>query len=159
MLALMQDLVRHKAWADASLLAAIRAQPDAAQSEEILKLLHHVILANRFWLSLFLQRPFDREAEARQPENLEAIATVYRRTQGDELPWISRATAAELERSVETPFLPGRSFSVAEALMQVVTHSQGHRAQCAMRLRAAGGESPVLDFLLWLKDRAEPAWW
>lgn len=158
MLAMMQDLVRHKAWADAALFAAIRAHANAADDPELLRLLHHVILANRFWLSLFLDRAFDREGEARQPETLDAIAAVYRRTQEDELAWISRTEAGALQRRVETHYLPGRGFSVAEALMQVCMHSQGHRAQCAARLRSLGGEPPVLDFLLWLNERPVPAW-
>jgi len=54
---------------------------------------------------------------------------------------------------VETPFLPGSHFSVAQALTQVCLHSQGHRAQCATRLRLLGGTPPATDFILWVKDR------
>jgi uncharacterized damage-inducible protein DinB len=42
--------------------------------------------------------------------------------------------------------------------MQVVMHSQSHRGQCASRLRAAGGQPPTLDFIVWLKDRPAPVW-
>ena len=52
MLALLQDLVRHKAHANASLLRAVRNHEAAARDTEIRALLHHVILANRFWFSL-----------------------------------------------------------------------------------------------------------
>jgi uncharacterized damage-inducible protein DinB len=43
--------------------------------------------------------------------------------------------------------------------MQICLHSQGHRAQCASKLRALGGVPPVLDYVLWIKtDRPAPAW-
>lgn len=156
MTAMIQDLVRHKAWADAALVGAIRESAPADQ--ELLKLLHHMILANRFWLALCIGRPFDAEAESRVPDGLDSVTILYRQTQRDELEWISSITGADLSRRVETHYLPGQSFAVPEALMQVCMHSQGHRSQCAARLRSLGGTPPTLDFLLWLKDRPAPAW-
>jgi uncharacterized damage-inducible protein DinB len=42
---------------------------------------------------------------------------------------------------------------------QVVMHSQGHRAQNALRLRALGGAAPLTDYILWiLNDRPTPVW-
>jgi uncharacterized damage-inducible protein DinB len=159
MIATFQDLVRHKAHADTALLKAIREYEPAAQNQELLKVLHHAILANRFWLSLFLERPFSFEEESRVPEGLDAIADVYRTTQLDELEWVARIDPEDLERAVQTPFIPDKSFSVAQGLLQVCMHSQGHRAQCAARLRALGGAPPAADFILWLKDRPKPEWW
>ena len=73
------------------------------------------------------------------------------------------AACAELrqayERQLETPFLPGATFSVAEGIMQICLHSHGHRAQCATRLRQLGGTPPGTDFILWLKEkRPVPEW-
>ena len=156
MLAMLRDLVRHKAFANTALLVAIRRAEAAAHDDELRKLLHHILLANRFWLMLILELPFNREEEARIPESLEAIAQLYRETHALELNWICRAQEADLARSLETPFLPGHRFSVAQALTQVCLHSQGHRAQCASRLRLLGGTPPSTDFILWLKRRASP---
>ena len=36
--------------------------------------------------------------------------------------------------------------------MQVVMHSEHHRAQVAMRLRALGGAPPVTDYIIWVRD-------
>jgi uncharacterized damage-inducible protein DinB len=46
---------------------------------------------------------------------------------------------------------------VAQAIVQVCMHSQGHRAQCAKMLRRLGGAPPMTDFILWLANRAAPA--
>jgi len=74
------------------------------------------------------------------------------------LKWISQIQEADLARKLETPFIPGCSFSVAEGMMQVCMHSQGHRSQCATRLRLLGGTPPAMDFILWLKERPKPDW-
>jgi uncharacterized damage-inducible protein DinB len=158
MVAILQDLVRHKGYANASLLRAIRQHEEAAQDQELRKLLHHIILADRFWLHLSLGRPFAVEEESRLPDSLEAIATRYRETHDQELEWISQVREPDLGHTLETLFMPGRSFSIAQAVMQVCMHSHGHRAQCATRLRLLGGTPPAMDFILWLKDRPAPDW-
>jgi uncharacterized damage-inducible protein DinB len=157
-LALLQDLVNHKSHSDAAYLTAIRTHPLAAADPELLKTLHHILLANRFWLSLFLNRAFDLAAESKAAADIDTLAAQYRATQAEELGWISGVTESELQRRVETPFIPGRDFSVAEGLMQVCMHSHAHRAQCAIRLRSLGTVPPATDFVMWLKDRAAPVW-
>jgi uncharacterized damage-inducible protein DinB len=158
MIDLLQDLVRHKGYANAALLNAIRRHEPAAQNPELRKLLHHTILANRFWFSLILGRPFSRDEESRIPESLEEITTRYRETHGEELEWVSQLREPDLARRLETSSLPGHQFSVAQVTMQVCMHSHGHRAQCASRLRLLGGTPPVLDFVHWLKARPAPDW-
>jgi uncharacterized damage-inducible protein DinB len=158
MLALLQDLVRHKAFANASLLRAVRHHQAATQDDELLKLLHHIILANRFWLTLILGLPFRHEEESRIPETLEAIAEQYQETHALELEWISIARESDLTRMLETSFIPGRSFSVAQAVTQVCLHSHGHRAQCSTRLRLLGGTPPAVDFVHWLGERPGADW-
>jgi len=158
MLAMLRDLIRHKGHANACLLKAIRQHEPAAQDQQLRELLHHIILANRFWLSLTLGRQFDRTAEAQIPESLDAETELYRETAAEELKWISQIPESELDRILETPRLPGWKVSVAQAWMQVCMHSQGHRSQCASKLRALGGTPPATDFVLWVKDRPAAEW-
>jgi uncharacterized damage-inducible protein DinB len=158
MLTMLQDLIRHKAPADAAMFSAVRSHEPAARDPEVMDLLHHVLVANRFWLSLVLKREFSFAEEMRKPESLDALAKRYRQTQAEEIEWISRAQASDLDRTVETQYIPGRSFSVAQGLMQVCMHGNAHRAQCAMKLRALGGTPPASDFVVWLKDRPAPLW-
>ena len=49
---MLRDLVQHKAWASAALLTAIRNSDTAADDDGLRTLLHHILLANRFWLFL-----------------------------------------------------------------------------------------------------------
>jgi uncharacterized damage-inducible protein DinB len=153
MLGMLQDLVQHKNHANEVLLRAITEHEPAASDTELRRLLHHVILANRFWLFLFLDHPFDVDRESQVPESLQAVATLYRKTHKQESEWIIGLRESDLQRTLATPFIPDRSFSLPQALMQVCMHSHGHRAQCATRLRSLGGNPPATDFILWLKDR------
>lgn len=155
---MLKDLILHKWFANVSLIKAIRRHEPAAQDPELRKLLHHILLANRYWLLLSLGLPFAVEEESHIPDSLEAIMALYLETQEQELEWMSRAEEHDLARMLETPFIPGLTCSVSQAMMQVCLHSQGHRAQCAARLRSLGGEPPSLDFILWLRDRPSPNW-
>jgi uncharacterized damage-inducible protein DinB len=155
---MLQDLILHKGYANATLLKTIREHEGAAHDLELLKLLHHIILANRFWLRLILGLPFNVEEESRAPESFEAIAALYRETHAQEMEWLTQIREPDLERVLETPYLPNFSCSVAQAMMQVCLHSHGHRAQCATRLRVLGVTPPSMDFILWLKDRPLPNW-
>jgi uncharacterized damage-inducible protein DinB len=158
MLDMLRDLVRHKAHANASLQKAIRQHETSAQDTELRQLLHHIILANRFWLMLSLGLPFSVEQESQIPESLEALAMRYRQTHEQELKWISDAQESDLSRILETPFIPGQNFSIAQAFMQVCMHSHGHRAQCATRLRLLGATPPNMDFIVWLRERPAADW-
>jgi uncharacterized damage-inducible protein DinB len=158
MRAMLQDLIRHKGYIDAALLRAIRQHGPAADDSELLRLLHHILLANRFWLMLSTNKPFVLEEESRIPESLAALARRYQETHTEELAWASALTDEDLARTVESAFFPGTAFTVAQGFTQVCMHSHGHRSQCATRLRQLGGIPPVLDFIVWLQTRPPTDW-
>jgi len=158
MLGMLRDLVQHKAWASGALFAAIRKSDTASGDDALRALLHHIILANRFWLFSCLDRPIAVEEESRVPGSLPGVADLFRTTHELEADWIAHAGESDLARRLEGPLIPGGSCSVAQAYLQVCLHSQGHRSQCASRLRALGGEPPVTDFIVWLMDRPQAQW-
>lgn len=68
---------------------------------------------------------------------------------------------ASLARSVTIPWFPDPPciVSVAEALVQMAMHTQHHRGQNLSRLKAIGGKSVNVDFIIWLwKGRPVPRW-
>jgi len=158
MIEILRDLVRHKAHANASLLSAIRRYDRAADDDELRALLHHIILANRFWLMSCLGQPFAIDEESRLPASMAVLADQYRATHAQEWEWIAHATDADMARPLAGPLIPGGGCSVAEALMQVCLHSHGHRAQCATRLRLLGGTPPATDLILWVQTRPDADW-
>ena len=65
MLALLRDLVAHKGHANAALLSSVHQSPVAAADPDVCQLLHHVLVANRFWTLSILGLPFNAEEEER----------------------------------------------------------------------------------------------
>lgn len=155
---MLRDLVHHKAWASSVLLTAIQNSVRAADDDGLRTLLHHIILANRFWLFSCLDRPFTIDAESQVPGSLREVVELFRSTHVMEGKWVAEADDAVLERRLEGPLIPGGSCSIAQAYLQVCMHSQGHRSQCASRLRGLGGEPPVTDFIVWLVERPVAQW-
>lgn len=150
MLQMLRDLVAHKGHANAELLTAIRQNGAAVSDPELWELLHHILLANRFWLLTVLQRPFSLEEESRPSESFEALVQRYALTQSQESEWLATATESDLGRVLRDDRIPRGKCSVAQALVQVCLHSHGHRAQCAKLLRRHGAVPPMMDFILWL---------
>jgi uncharacterized damage-inducible protein DinB len=154
MLSTIEELMRHKGWANSKLLLAIQQHPSAAEDEELRKMFHHILVSNRFWLFAILGRPFSRDLEMQVPGNLAGIIERFRETEQLESDWLSKASEKDLERTLETRSSRlGIDASVKEALLQICMHTQGHRSQCAARLRALGGTPPGTDFILWIKEK------
>jgi uncharacterized damage-inducible protein DinB len=153
MLEMSRDLIAHKGHADTLLLDAIRKHPAAAADAEIVALLHHTLVASRFWFLTISGTSFVLERETAAPDALDALIGSYAAAQRDEEAWIARATVADLERVLENRLIPGGRCTVAQGIMQVCLHSHGHRAQAAKMLRQLGGAPPMTDFILWLSSR------
>jgi uncharacterized damage-inducible protein DinB len=158
MLSMLRDLVEHKGHANAALLEAIRQHTAASADGELWALLHHVLLANRFWLLAIVVQPFDHAHEAREAPTFAALVERFAALQAQEAAWLASASPADLDRTLRSPLIPGGACSVAQAWMQVCLHSHGHRAQAAKLLRRLGGTPPATDFILWLPTRPVAAW-
>ena len=158
MLTMLRALFAHQAWADAALLTAVRKHAPAAEDETLRKTLHHILMVQRYFLSLFVQAPFDSEIEMRIPASLDDFERRFRETHEGEIAFAGRVEEAELVRILEFPRFMGVRPSLADGMLQVVMHSQHHRGQCAARLRALGGSPPTMDYIIWTKDRPAPAW-
>jgi uncharacterized damage-inducible protein DinB len=158
MLRLLRDLVAHKGHANAALLGAVQGSASAAADVELLELLHHVLIANRFWICAVRRVPFIAAREASTPRAIASLLDAFRATQDEERTWISAATEEDCAATLTDPLIPGGECHVGEALVQVCMHSHAHRAQVAKILRRHGVVPPQTDFILWLTERRQPKW-
>ena len=158
MLQMLRELIAHKGHADAALLKAIRENTAASADPDVLDLLHHVLLANRFWITAVLGLPFVLEDESRRSDSFDALVQRYARSHAQEVRWLESASDADLERTLKNPLIPNGECSVAQAFMQVCMHSHGHRSQNAKLLRRHGGTPPPADFIAWLVSRPDADW-
>ena len=158
MLSLLRDLVAHKGYANAACLAAVRQNEGAAADAELVDLLHHILIANRFWITAVRRVPFVEAREANLARTLPSLIDAFRATQSEETAWIAAASEEDCAATLTHPLIPGGACSVGAALTQVCLHSQGHRAQIAKILRRHGGVPPQTDFIVWLIERQLPDW-
>ena len=116
MLSTIDELIRHKWWANAGLLHAIEEHPAAAEDEELRKMLHHILVANRFWLLTILGHAFVREDEMRIPGSLSGIVKRFKETERLESEWLAKATDPDLDRTLETVLHGSESMSRSNRL-------------------------------------------
>lgn len=147
---LVRDLVDHNGYANAAMLGAIRQHDAAVADRQLLGLLRHILLANRFWLLTVLGERFDLEQESPPSDAFDTLAQRFAATHERQSGWLASATEGDLTRVLKSDQIPGGQCSVGHAFVQVCLHSQGHRAQCAKLLRQHGGAPPMTDFILWL---------
>lgn len=158
MIEMIQDLVRHKGYANATLLAVVMQSPAASADAEIAELLHHVLIANRFWTSSIVGEPFVPDDEIRTSRALPALVDGFRAVQAIEEAWLATAADADLTKYVAGHLVPGGRCTVARAITQVCLHSLGHRSQCAKLLRRHGITPPMTDFIMWVVERPAAQW-
>lgn len=158
MLSLLRDLIAHKGHANAALLASVQRSEAAAADGEVMDLLHHILIANRFWIATVRREPFVESRHANVERTLPSLLDAFRRTQDEEAAWIADATEDECAATLTHPLIPGGACTVGAALTQVCLHSHAHRAQLAKLLRRHGGVPPQNDFILWLVERPSPDW-
>jgi uncharacterized damage-inducible protein DinB len=117
-------------------------------------MLLHILVSNRFWLFTILERPFDREVEMLVPDTFADLIERFEETEQLESQWLSSIAESDLERTLLTRTSRlGIDVSVRDAILQTCMHTQGHRSQCATRLRALGGTPPGTDYILWIKEK------
>jgi uncharacterized damage-inducible protein DinB len=106
MLTLIKDLFLCQAWADATLLASVIAEPQAGNDERLLWILNHTITVQRYFLSLVLNRSFDFAAAQKAPGSLRALAAIYRETESEFRDCLSVLREEDLaSRSLNVPFI------------------------------------------------------
>jgi uncharacterized damage-inducible protein DinB len=156
--AALRDLFRHMRWADAEVWHGVLRMGDAANDEPLRSLLLHLHTVQQVFLDVWKQRPlatpevsifahatdihawslpYYAEAEA-FIESLDERALMQAVT----MPWAA-AMARHLGVPPATPTL-------GETIFQVTSHSTYHRGQVNARLRAIGGEPPLVDYIAWI---------
>ena len=155
---MLRDLVLHKGWANATLLTAVAQSPAASADVDITELLHHVLVANRFWAASIAGEPFVVNEELQSSRALPSLVDGFRAVQMREDAWLAHAADADLATPVVGPLVPGGKCTVAQAITQVCLHSLGHRAQCAKLLRRHAVALPTTDYILWVVERPAACW-
>ena len=153
-------------WADEEVWRAVLTCDGACVDATIQGLLLHLHVVQRAFLAAWKGRAltFPDPSEFQSIAELHAwTATYYAEARAfldavDEdalarrvvMPWASEL-ARELGRQPDAP-------TMGETMVQVTSHSTYHRGQVNSRLRAVGGQPPLVDYIAWIwYGRPSPA--
>jgi uncharacterized damage-inducible protein DinB len=162
----LSELFRHMQWADGEVWRSVLAC-EAAQRDEVLKgLLLHLHVVQRAFLSVWKQQSLAFPAADEFP-SLADLRAWAAPCYGEAQTFLDALDEAALAQPVTMPWAaqlaqqlgraPGAP-TLAETMFQVTSHSTYHRGQVNARLRAVGGEPPLVDYIAWIWfDRPSPA--
>lgn len=123
-------------WANREVLANLRAAP--AASPQSLKLVAHILAAERLWLRLVWPQFTIEQCDDQRAE----LASLWKN-------YLAAGSEAELEKFVSYRNSKGEAWSSRkeDILMHVIMHSDYHRGQVATAIRAAGSTPAYTDFI------------
>jgi uncharacterized damage-inducible protein DinB len=154
---LLQQLMRHMEWADATVWKSVLAWPPAGSDPRIRDCLIH-------WHGVqwaYLQIWRDESPELPEASSFEDLAAVrawareYYRQRAELGDWLNEAA---LERPVHFPWAEQLAdrfggpapATLADTILQITSHTTYHRGQVNMRLRELEAEPPLTDFIVWV---------
>jgi len=157
----LDDLYAHQEWADAEHWRAFESHPGALADKAIRERLMHIHLVQHGFL--WVTNPQRPEFAFRKLEDFPDIADLKKYAQqglAEMKNLLKNTDQGRLEEMIEVPwFKPPLKISVRHALTQAAMHSHYHRGQNATRLRELGGEPPMTDFIVWLREGQPAARW
>ncbi len=156
----LADFFGHQAWADSVHWRAIASHSAAVEDDTLRRRLYHIQAVQRAFLSVWRGSPKWPEPLESYP-TFETLREAARGAHRDVAVFFEKLDPARLEENVSVPWFPAphRPIRVVETMHQVVMHSQGHRAQNAIRLRELGGGAPLTDYIVWILDGRPAAGW
>ncbi len=163
----LTELFAHMEWADATVWTVVEANDTTRTDDDLRKRLFHLHFTQLAFLGVWRSDDFQmrRAEEFESLEPIKAEALLFYPAAREVL---SGLGDGELSRATPLPwakFYARRSghqpavTTLGDTLMQVVMHTQHHRAQINTKIRELGGEPELVDYIGWVwAGRPEPTW-
>ncbi|MDF2661196.1 MAG: damage-inducible protein DinB [Paenibacillus sp.] len=140
-------MMDHLYWANARILDAL--EESETKNKDLLKLVRHVAVAERVWLSRLQGKgsaPYSLWEEA---ENLTAVRTMFEDNAALYRVYIEGIEESGLDEMIDYANQSGVPFrtSVRDILSQVLLHGQYHRGQINRALRNESAEPAQIDYI------------
>jgi uncharacterized damage-inducible protein DinB len=144
----------HMAWADARVIAMLNASPHVAEGTSVLRLLAHVVAAERVWL-LRIHGQGDAAPPIWPEWTLAQIAATATDNATALNALVAHLTDDRTSRVIEYRNSQGVAFrsALGDILLQVALHGSYHRGQIAAALRANGVTPINTDYITYARER------
>ena len=145
MIAYLEKLVAHLAWADDAALASLRDSPGT--DARGLAYYCHILGAEAAWLARIAGRTY--EGKIWPTLTLDEAATLAARNAAELRALTASLSAPDLAREIVYRNSAGREFTstLEDILLHVALHGSYHRGQVALVIRGGGGEPIATDYI------------
>ncbi|MDD9271556.1 DinB family protein [Paenibacillus sp. GCM10023248] len=143
----IKRMMDHLYWADGRILDAL--DESETKNKDLLKLVRHVAVAERVWLSRLQGKGSAQYSLWEEAEDLTVIRTMFEENAEHYRIYIEGLEESELDEMIDYANLSGVLFrtSVRDILLQVLLHGQYHRGQINRALRIESAEPAQVDYI------------
>lgn len=140
-------MMNHLYWANGRILDAL--DKSETKNKELLKLVRHVAVAEKVWLSRLQGKGSAQYPLWEEGEDLTAIRTMFEENAEQYRVYIESLEESELDEMIDYANQSGVPFrtSVRDILSQVLLHGQYHRGQINRALRIESAEPVQVDYI------------
>ncbi|THF81653.1 DinB family protein [Cohnella fermenti] len=144
----LRRMVRHLFWADRELAAGVEAS--GGDNREALRLLRHVAIAEKVWLTRLNGGSSVSLQLWRDDAELGEIKALFADNERGYDEYLDTLSEDRLDDMISYTNQSGTGFrtSIRDILTHVALHGQYHRGQINRAIRQSGGEPRGLDFIL-----------
>ncbi|MBO9606363.1 MAG: DinB family protein [Paenibacillaceae bacterium] len=151
----IKGMMDHLIWADGRILDAL--EESKTKNKDLLKLVRHVAVAERVWLSRLKgtgSAPYSLWEEA---EDLTTIRTMFAENAEQYRVYIDGLEESGLDGMIDYANQSGIPFrtSVRDILSQVLLHGQYHRGQINRALRIESAEPAQVDYITFARSNRD----
>ncbi|GGA40702.1 DinB family protein [Paenibacillus physcomitrellae] len=143
----IKRMMDHLYWADGRILDAI--EENEIKNKDLLKLVRHIAVAERVWLSRLQGRGAAHYSLWEEAEDLLTIRTMFEENAEQYRIYIEGIEESDLDEIIDYANQSGVPFqtSVRDILLQVLLHGQYHRGQINRALRIEAAEPVQVDYI------------
>ncbi|MBM7567785.1 DinB family protein [Paenibacillus sacheonensis] len=143
----IKRMMDHLYWADGRILDALAES--GTKDKDLLKLVRHVAVAERVWLSRLQGKGSAQYSLWEETEDLTELRTMFEENAEHYRVYIEGLGESELDEMIDYASLNGAPFqtSVRDILSQVLLHGQYHRGQINRALRMESAEPVQVDYI------------
>jgi uncharacterized damage-inducible protein DinB len=161
-----QSLFHQMEWADALIWRSVLNLPSLEFDKSMWERFHHFHSTQWAYGQLMQEMPLTIP-DLSTFSNLKSIGLWARQFYKEVSAYFDELTEADLNLKVEFPWAAQITkrlgnvgpATVGDSIIQLALHTSYHRGQVALRLREAGGEPPLTDFIAWIwMERPKPDW-
>ncbi len=155
---LIHEQFDHMLWADAKVWEVIHNTEDLQNDVRLKKLLYHLHVVQHAFFNIWTGKPMEFPKES-DFENLKKLYDWVSGYNEKIKSFLTEINAGNLSNEINIPWSASvekrfgkkpKHTTLAETMMQVITHSHHHRGQINTRIRELEGEPPLVDYIVWV---------